>query len=257
MRHLLRLLVVLAILMVGAAPGLASNTWNGYHWADGAADLHDGSITLTLVNDLSNYRTQYSQVFQDWDGAPGPLTLDSGASGGRPVACDNVATDAAGDAIQGSIHVCNGSYGQNGWLGLARIWLASDGHIDAGVALMNDSYFQVPGSVYDNPIAQRHVLCQEIGHTFGLDHQKSPKKQSCMNDQWGLTNISFQSPNQHDFDTLNEIYGAASGDTGGDSKPCNPNRPNCPTNGENIRIAPRAGGGWIVTFTVPASRGLR
>ena len=50
-----------------------------------------------------------------------------------------------------------------------------------------------------------------------------------MNDRWGLTNVNFQSPNQHDYDTLNEIYGSGSGDGGGGRpKACNPNRPNCP-----------------------------
>jgi hypothetical protein len=33
---------------------------------------------------------------------------------------------------------------------------------------MNDSYF-ASGSY--NETARQHVMCQEIGHTFGLDHQ--------------------------------------------------------------------------------------
>ena len=153
--------------------------------------------------------------------------------------------------------MCNDAYGKNGWLGLTRIWLAGDGHIEAGVALMNDSYFFETDSVYNNPTAWRHVLCQEIGHTFGLGHQGSPKKKSCMNDRWGLTNPDFQSPNAHDYDVLDELYGSSGdGGDGGGSKPCNPNRKNCP-NGTNVHFAPRAGGGWIVTFTVPAGRQLR
>ena len=252
MRRAFTLLIALAMLMLSAAPGLANNTWNGYHWADDPGDPHDGDITLTLVNDLSRYTTQYPLVVSDWDGAPGPLMLNSPDAlpiDPRPLACENNSSETAASQIQDTIHACNAEYGKIGWLGLARIWVASDGHIDAGVALMNDSYFQEPGSVYNNPVAWRHVLCQEIGHTFGLDHQGSPKKQSCMNSRWGLTNEAFQSPNQHDFDTLNEIYGLAGGDDGGDPKPCNPNRPNCPS-GANVHIAARPGGGWIVTFIV-------
>ena len=258
MRRTFIVVAALSMLVFIAAPGLANNTWNGYHWADGGADPHDGVISLTLVDDLDAYGTEYSAVFADWNGSPGPLTLNPGTPGERPDACDNVATNAAGNDIVGTIHVCNDEYGQNGWLGLARIWIAPDGHIEAGVALMNDSYLFDSGSAYDNSVARRHVLCQEVGHTFGLDHQGSPKKQSCMNARWGLTNPDFQSPNAHDYDTLNEIYGIASSDGGdGDSsKPCNPNRPNCP-NGANAHIAPRAGGGWIVTFTVPTGPGLR
>ena len=258
MRRASTLLIALAMLMLSAAPGLANNTWAGYHWADDPGDPHDGDITLTLVNDLTLYQNLYTNdVVPDWNGAPGPLILNSNNFGPRPDACDNVATDAVGVEIQDEIHVCDLAYGQNGWLGLARIWVASDGHIDAGVALMNDSYFQEPDSVYNNPVAWRHVLCQEIGHTFGLSHQGSPKKASCMNSRWGLTNPDFWSPNAHDFATLSEIYGSAGGDDGGggSSKPCNPNRPNCPS-GANVHFAPRPGGGWIVTFIVPL-RGLR
>lgn len=257
MRRTLTLLIALAMLMAIAATGLANNTWNGYHWADADGDDHsDSGITLTLVNDLLDfYLNLYDPVLTDWQ-TKGPLTLDPGASGSRPDACDNVATEAAGTQILGTTHVCNDEYGKNGWLGLARIWVASDGHIEAGVALMNDSYFQESGSVYNDPIAWRHVLCQEIGHTFGLAHQGSPKKQSCMNDRWGLFDTAFEGPNQHDYDTLNEIYITAGSDDGGSSKPCNPNRKNCPS-GANVHFAPRPGGGWIVTFTVPAWQGLR
>lgn len=257
MRRSFTLLIALAMLMLGAAPGLANNTWSGYHWFDAADnDPHDGAITLYLVNDLVDYYgDEYPFVVADWQAA-GPLTLEE-ASGERPDACNNVATDDAGDAIAGTIHVCNQDYGKIGWLGLARIWVAGDGHIEAGVALMNDSYFQETDSVYNNSTAWRHVLCQEIGHTFGLSHQGSPQKQSCMNDRWGLTNPDFWDPNQHDYDTLNEIYGVTDDGGGGSSKPCNPNRKNCPTNGANVHIAPRPGGGWVVTFTFPALQGLR
>lgn len=254
MRRASILLIALAMFLLSAAAALANNTWNGYHWPDGA-DPHDGSISLTLVDDLNEYGTEYGDVVDDWDsgsnGGNGPLSLSSSPGGVRPIACNNVATGAAGDAIAGTIHVCNDSYGRNGWLGLARIWVAPNGHIDASVALMNDSYM-LEDPTYAVPNAAQHVLCQEIGHTFGLDHQGSPKKQSCMNSRWGLTDPNFVGPNQHDYDTLDEIYGSGSADDGGSSKPCNANRPNCPANGANVHFAPRPGGGWIVTYTVPA-----
>ena len=258
MRRVVVGVVALTVLLLGAVPVMANNTWAEYHWADGV-DLHDGSISLSLIDDLTAYSTENGLVLGDWDGGPGPLALASTKAAviDRPVACDNVNTGAAGDAISGTIHVCNDVYGENGWLGLARIWIAGDGHIEAGVALMNDSYTFKADSVYNNPVAWQHVLCQEIGHTFGLDHQGSPRKQSCMNDRWGLTSIDFDSPNQHDYDTLNEIYGSGDAGDGDGSKPCNPNRKNCPANGANVTVTPRAGGGWIVTFTFPAGLGLR
>ncbi len=256
MRRVFIAVFAVAVLLASATPGLAGHAWNTYHWEDEPGDPHDGSITLTIVDDLSAYTALYPAVIDDWDnsdGSPGPLTLNSSSGTSRPSACDNDATDAAGATIAGTIHVCNGSYGKNGWLGLARIWLGPDGHIDAGVALMNDSYMLEPGSSYNDATAQRHVLCQEIGHTFGLGHQGGKKNRSCMNDRWGLTDPRYESPNGHDFDMLDEIYGAASrGGGGGKTKPCNPKSPKC---GADAEVAPRPGGGWIVTYTVPVAHG--
>jgi hypothetical protein len=257
MRRVFILVIALAMLLLSAVAALANNTWSGYHWPEEPGDPHVGSISLTLVDFLDDaYGTEYGEAVDDWDRnsntGKGPLDfIRLNGSGDRPAACNNDATNAAGAKIDGTIHVCNGTYGTNGWLGLARIWVASNGHIDAGVALMNDSYM-LDDPTYAVPNAVQHVLCQEIGHTFGLDHQGSPKKQSCMNSRWGLTNPDFIGPNQHDYDTLDEIYGSGSADDGGSSKPCNPNRKNCPANGANVHFAPRPGGGWIVTYTVPA-----
>ena len=58
MRRAFILVIALAMLLLSAATALASNTWNGYHWANeanGANDPHDGSIALTLVDDLNAY----------------------------------------------------------------------------------------------------------------------------------------------------------------------------------------------------------
>ncbi len=109
--------------------------------------------------------------------------------------------------------MCNGSYGATGWPGVARIWI--DGtRITAAIAVAN-VYYLVN---YSNN-AKRHVLCQEVGHTFGLDHQQSPRNQSCMNDKWGLDNFSFVSPNQHDIDQLATIDAHRGGDTGDTGDP--------------------------------------
>jgi hypothetical protein len=249
----------LAVLLIGAAAAIAGNSWNGYHWEDADGDAHDGDITITLVNDLIQFGsayngTIYNAVLSDWrNGGSGPLTLDSTSGSTRPDVCLNNGSAP----ILGEIHVCNSVYGQNGWLGLARIWLDAGGHIDAGVVLMNDWYMLGSEPLYNNDVARQHVLCQEIGHTFGLDHQASPKKQSCMNDRWGLNSTSFTGPNQHDFDTLMEIYGSASSDTGGGkSKPCNPKKPGCGHSAADIHVAARPGGGWIVTYTLPPGRTL-
>jgi hypothetical protein len=65
-------------------------------------------------------------------------------------------------------------------------------------------------------------MCQEIGHTFGLDHQDeifdNPNLNTCMD----YTNSpdSNQHPNQHDYDQLETIYGHLDGGGGGGGGGC-------------------------------------
>lgn len=99
------------------------------------------------------------------------------------------------------MRVCNDAYGQNGWLGLATIGLNSQGHIDRGTAKMNDSY----ASYWTIPGEKRHVMCQEIGHVFGLGHtsEDGSTQNTCMDYSQSLTS---QSPNAHDYQQLEAIY---------------------------------------------------
>jgi hypothetical protein len=114
------------------------------------------------------------------------------------------------------VEVCNATYGNNGWLGLAQIWL-SGRHITQGVAKMNDTYFN--RDRYNTPAWRQMVMCQEVGHTFGLDHQNENSGNAnlgtCMdytNDPDGgaggasANDPSNEYPNQHDYDQLQTIY---------------------------------------------------
>ena len=104
--------------------------------------------------------------------------------------------------ITGKIHSCNAAYGNNGWLGLASINITGGVHITQGTSKMNDSYFSSPAY---NETARQHVMCQEIGHTFGLDHQdeSGADLNTCMDYSNALDNPS---PNAHDFQQLQTIY---------------------------------------------------
>ena len=112
--------------------------------------------------------------------------------------------------VSGTTQVCNGRYGNNGWLGLASINIINGEHITQGSAKMNDTYFVT--SKYNNPNEKLHVVCQEIAHTFGLDHQSEDgsSQNSCMdyfsNTGANATNTASTRPNAHDFEQLTLKY---------------------------------------------------
>ncbi len=106
-------------------------------------------------------------------------------------------------ATAGRVEVCSAAYGRNGWLGLASISLNGN-HITQGTVKVNDTYFAL--AQYDNPQERAHVMCQEIGHTFGLGHtsEDGSTQNTCMDYSQGSTSTA---PNAHDDDQLNAIYG--------------------------------------------------
>lgn len=197
-RPLAVLAVVAAILVGTAGPVQANNAWSTYHWARGA-----NPFTLQIGNNMTagDWNSYLKAASSDW----------SSSTGGNPLRTSLVA--GAGKkrcgAVSGRVEVCNGTYGQNGWLGLAQVWL-SGGHISQGTAKMNDSYFNQ--ATYNNPNEKLHVVCQEVGHTFGLDHQSTDgtTQNSCM-DYFSNTGANAGStasthPNDHDYAQLATIY---------------------------------------------------
>ena len=61
---------------------------------------------------------------------------------------------------------------------------------------------------YNTPAWRQMVTCQEIGHTFGLDHQdenfNNPNLGTCMD--YTSNPSTNMHPNQHDYDQLVTIY---------------------------------------------------
>jgi len=176
----------------------ASHSWNNYHWA-----RTSNPFTLKVVDSTtSNWASQQATAISDWSASSVmDLSLVQG--------------DESSNArrrcvmITGKIHSCNSTYGSNGWLGLASINI-SGSHITQGSSKMNDSYFNL--STYNNPNEKLHVMCQEIGHTFGLGHtsEDGSSQNTCM-DYFSNTGANAGStlsthPNQHDFDMLASIY---------------------------------------------------
>ncbi|MBI4259837.1 MAG: hypothetical protein HY658_04660 [Actinobacteria bacterium] len=175
-----------ALVVLVATPASADHSWSTYHWARKA-----NPFTLTLVDNVSGtWDDHLVTTSADWSLSS---VLDTSIVQGtqNPRRCR---------ATSGRIEVCNARYGFNGWLGLAQIWL-SRGHIVQGVVKVNDTYFDA--AAYDDPNARLHVMCQEVGHTFGLNHQTGA---SCMDDVNGLFDPSYTRPNQHDYEQLETIY---------------------------------------------------
>jgi len=105
----------------------------------------------------------------------------------------------------GRVEVCNGTYGNNGWLGIAQIW-ASGKHITQGTTKVNDTYFNTPK--YNTTAWRNLVMCQEVGHTFGLDHQDENFDNANLGTCMDYTSdpTTNQHPNQHDYEELVAIY---------------------------------------------------
>jgi hypothetical protein len=174
----------------------ANHAWGNYHWA-----RTSNPFTLKLGDNLTSadWKSHLRQTSSDWNAGRTPVqtVVVAGTSNKR---CAMVA---------GTTQVCNGSYGFNGWLGLASINV-SGSHITQGTAKMNDSYFN--SATYNNPNEREHVMCQEVAHTFGLGHQSETGESlnTCMdyfsNTGAYATSTVSTKPNQHDFDMLNTIY---------------------------------------------------
>jgi len=175
----------------------ASHAWGTYHWARTTPQF-----TLKLGNNLTNsgWTSRLTQASRDWNAGNSAVLNAIVAGSTNSTTCKMVA---------GTTQVCNASYGSNGWLGLASI-NASGSHITQGTAKMNDTYFNT--ATYNNVNEREHVMCQEIAHTFGLDHQSTDgsSQNSCM-DYFSNTGANAGStastkPNAHDFAELNTIY---------------------------------------------------
>jgi hypothetical protein len=186
--------VLTALIFAGGAVAYATHSWGGYHWARTA-----NPFTLKLGDNVTSAWDAYlAEASSDWSVSN---VLDT-------IIVPGSTTPKSCRATTGRVQVCNAKYGNNGWLGIAQIWI-SGSHITKGVAKMNDTYFNTP--TYNTPAWRRLVMCQEIAHTFGLDHQDenfyNTNLGTCMDytaDPDGP--LSNEHPNAHDFEQLELIY---------------------------------------------------
>ena len=191
--HRPSLIAILALFILTAFPVVtsANHSWGGYHWA-----RTSNPFTLKLGDNLSSTWDPYlGTTSYDWSlSAVLNTTIVSGRT--RPKSCR---------PTNGRVEVCNAAYGDNGWLGVAQIWI-SGSHIAQGVVKLNDTYFNTVS--YNTPAWRNLVMCQEVGHTLGLAHQDenfgNAPLGTCMD--YSSDPEPNQHPNAHDYEQLDIIY---------------------------------------------------
>ncbi len=198
-----RFLVLVVLVLVSAVPVFANHAWSTYHWSRTTSQVTP-PVTMNVTSAWTPYT---SRVMTDWNAS---AVIESPWSFGSITSRKRCASAA------GQIEVCNSTYGNTGWLGIAGISI-SGGHISKGYTKLNDTYFNT--AQYNTPAWRRLVYCQEVGHNYGLAHQNeiftNVNTGSCMD----YTNApaggivggfnygpSNEYPNQHDYDQLLSIY---------------------------------------------------
>ena len=182
-------LVALVVLTVPVT-AFANHAWGNYHWARTA-----NPFTVKIVDsNTPDWDDNLAKAAADWNSSS---VLNTVIEGGA----DDSRTRRRCPMVSGKVRSCNSAYGFNGWLGLASINISGN-HITQGTSKMNDSYLS--GSSY-NETNRQHVMCQEIGHDFGLGHQdeSGADLNTCMDYANALDNPS---PNAHDYNQLEAIY---------------------------------------------------
>jgi hypothetical protein len=184
----------LGAVIVCATVVSADHSWGNYHWA-----RTSNPFTLSVGDNVdSSWDAYLNEAIADWSDSS-VLDLQKVTGGTKPKPCR---------ATAGRIEACNARYGNNGWLGIAQIWV-SGSHITQAITKVNDTYFRT--AQYNTPAWRRLVMCQELAHDFGLDHQdenfNNGNLGSCMDytsDPDGPP--SNEHPNAHDYDQLEAIY---------------------------------------------------
>lgn len=213
-----RFLLIVSGLLLATQSAVADHSWGNYHWARSTNPLVK-NVNYNLTGDYWPYHLFVA--VSDWN-VSSVLSLTH--------APGNVKSLRRCAPRNGEIQVCNEAYGNNGWLGIAGISVKGE-HIESGYVKVNDTYFNSP--TYDSQAWRQSVMCQELGHIWGLGHNDedfyNPSTGTCMD--YSTDPTANQSPDSHDYQWLEEIYahldgGGSSGDGDNDGG-CNPRSPKC------------------------------
>ena len=192
-RHISIVLLAIFGLVAFQSFAVANHAWGSYHWA-----RTSNPFTLKLGDNVNNtWQPFLEEASDDWSQSS-VLNTTVVAGSTRP---------RSFKAVTGRVEVCNASYGNNGWLGIAGIY-ASGNHITKGYVKVNDYYHN--NAPYNSSAWRQFVMCQEIGHTLGLGHQDedfdNANLGTCMDYGDPTGDPAQQNPDQHDYNQLETIY---------------------------------------------------
>ena len=199
------LVLLMATYALVPTPTAASHVWGPYHWRRTSSAI---KIVKVRRRHSAAWITRYNTAINDWKKSSlTKIRAAAGLTGSASAACA---------MVTGEIVSCDAKYGNTGWLGLATINI-SGAHITRGNSKVNNTYFNQAAF---NTVAWRQaVICQEIGHNFGLGHVNevfnNKNTGSCMdytNDPDGgpggasSTDPDNMNPNSHDYALINSRH---------------------------------------------------
>lgn len=214
MRRFCLVAIAASLAALAATPAAAlTQSWNGWRWA------RSGPLAISLGNNLSAaWSERLAPTADAWSVADN-IAFTFAAGRTDPATCG---------AVYASVQVCSGNYGFNGWLGYTNVWL-SNGYIVQATVRLNDSYFA--SAKYNTEAWKQMTICQELGHSIGLDHTNTSRTNantgSCMdytNDPSGTKGgsngtLANTGPNDVDIAALNDNYAIPGGTQLSQTKP--------------------------------------
>lgn len=133
-------------------PQLGSN--ETIKWKSSFIQPNNGGLNLKLVNVLDDtWQNEFNLAVADWNESPA-LTLTT----------ERAAVDHLCTRVDGVMIVCNGNFGDTGWVGINENSIQRNAIISS-VSKMNEYYLRNANFAH-----RRFTMCHEIGHGLGLPH---------------------------------------------------------------------------------------